>query len=529
MDRSSLVRSGVPRSLGPMNITSEAELGKERSLSEDPRLLLNQPGCAEVPALTRLTERPMSAFQISVLVPVYNERHLVEGCLRRLLSLRHELIAGMEVIVADDHSSDGTWEVLQRVAGEDSRLVLCRHDHNRGKGAAIRTALQLARGEISIIQDADFEYNPADIPALLLPFATEGADAVFGSRYLTSTYRRALMHRHTLVNKGLTFLGNWFTDLNITDLETGYKAISTTLLKSIPLRSDDFSFEVEVVFKLAKRGARTFEVPIRYLPRTRQEGKKMRFRDGLRAIGAMLRYSIIDDIYQEDEYGSHILHRLEGARRFNTWMGDTIRPFIGDRVLELGAGIGSLTNQFIPRQRYLASDVNPNYLRYLRAYQVGKPYLQVSKIDATNPRHFAGLENQFDTVLLINVLEHLSDRHQTLINIQRSLQHGGRLIVLVPQNQAIYGTLDHVLGHELRYTKQGLQEELTNAGFTIETMFDFNRVSVAGWWLNGKVLRRSKLSRAQLKALEIAMPVVRVTDRFCPWHGLSVVAVATRS
>ena len=243
-----------------------------------------------------------------------------------------------------------------------------------------------------MVHDADLEYNPGDIPALLVPFAREGADAVFGSRYLSAAYRRALMHRHTVINGILTSLSNWLTDLNLTDIETAYKAINTTLFKSIPIRSNDFRFEVEIVSKLAKRRARVFEVPIRYLPRSHEEGKKIRARDGLLALIAMMRFALVDDLYREDEYGSHILVELERARRFNLWLGQTLRPYLGDRVLEIGAGIGNLTSQFIPRELYIASDINPHYLHYLRSYSLGKPYLRVLEIDAGNPAHFLGLK-----------------------------------------------------------------------------------------------------------------------------------------
>src|SRR4030095_8315749 len=245
---------------------------------------------------------------------------------------------------------------------------------------------------------------------------------------------------------------------------------------------DDFRFEVEITFKLAKRRARIFEAPIRYLPRSYEEGKKIRARDGLLALLAMIRYSLIDDLYREDEYGAHILAELERARRFNLWMGNTLRPDVGDRLLEIGAGIGNLTNQFIPRELYVASDINPNYLHYLRSYSFGKPYLRVMEIDADNPAHFRDLEQQFDTVLMLNVLEHVPDAHKALCHLWSALEPGGCAIILVPQHPTLYGALDAALEHRERYTEAGLRQALTAAGFRIETVFDFNRFSAPGWW-----------------------------------------------
>lgn len=469
-----------------------------------------------------------TSFRLSVLVPVYNERHIADASLRRVLALQHELISSLEVIVVDDCSTDGTREVLQRLAEEDDRITLLYHEQNQGKGAAIRTAVAYATGDISIIHDADFEYDPDDIPALLAPFAREGADAVFGSRYLSAPYRRALMFRHTLVNKALTVVSNWLTDLTLTDVETCYKAINATLLKSIPLRSDDFRFEVEIVFKLAKRRARIFEAPIRYMPRTHEEGKKIRARDGLLALMAMIRFWLIDDLYKEDEYGSHILVELERTRKFNLWMGKVLRPYVGDRMLEIGAGIGNMTNQFIPRELYFASDINPNYLHYLKSYSFGKPYLRVLEIDTANPNHFRGLENEFDTVLMLNVLEHIPDEQQALRNIWSALRPGGRAIILVPQHPALFGTLDQALEHRRRYTRASFEHSLNQAGFRLEEMFDFNRFSVPGWWVNGKILRRRKFSRLQLKMIDMMMPVLKRIDRLLPWSGISLVAIAAK-
>jgi len=466
-------------------------------------------------------------LSLSVLTPVYNERHLVAASLERVLALDSDLISSLEVIVVDDCSQDGSWEILQQLAADEPRIRLQRHPRNMGKGAAIRTALAQATGDICIVHDADMEYNPGDIPALLVPFLEEGADAVFGSRYMAAPYRRALMHRHTLMNKGLTGLANWLTDLNLSDLETCYKAVNTRLLKSLPLRSNDFRFEVEIAFKLAKRRARIFEVPIRYSPRSYEEGKKIRAKDGLLALAAMLKYWVIDDIYAEDEYGSNILADLQDARRFNKWMADTLRPFVGDRVLEIGAGIGTLTGQFIPRDLYLASDINPHYLHYLRAYSMGKPYLQVARVDAGRPEDFANVAELFDTVLIINVLEHVPDPRIALENIYKTLAPGGRIVVLVPQHPRLYNTLDKVLEHRERYTRAGLQSSLEAAGFRVERLFDFNRTSVPAWFVSG-MLRRTKFSRVQLKMLELIMPAVRRLDRLWPWGGLSVIGVGVK-
>jgi glycosyltransferase involved in cell wall biosynthesis len=473
-------------------------------------------------------ELSATSFSLSILVPVYNERHVVEASLRRVLALKHKLINRLEIIVVDDCSKDGSREILQRLAEEDNRITLVHHEHNQGKGAAIRTAISRATGDISVVHDADLEYNPADIPALLVPFAKEGADAVFGSRYLSTPYRRALMHRHTKINKFLTSCSNWLTDLSLTDMETCYKAINTTLLKSIPLRSNDFRFEVEIVFKLAKRRARVFEVPVRYLPRTQEEGKKIRAKDGLYALLAMARFFLIDDLYKKDEYGSRMLTELERTRRFNLWLGNTLRPFLGNRVLEIGAGVGTITSQFIPREVYVVTDTSPHFLHYLRSYSFGKPYLRVLEADADHQRELQGLEREFDTVIAINQLEHAEDEKQCLRSLCDLLMIGGRAIILAPQHPSLHGSLDRFLKRHKRYTAAEVEQLMQEAGFRIEKIIDFNRVSVPGWWLNGKLLRRNKFSRLQLKVLDMATPILKRLDRYLPWRGLSVLAIGIK-
>lgn len=469
------------------------------------------------------------SLTLTVIVPVFNERHLVAASLGRLLALKSDLIARLEVIVVDDCSTDGSGAVLNRLAAQDGRIKLIRHERNQGKGAAIRTAREHATGDVCVIHDADMEYNPEDLVRMMVPFIREGADAVFGSRYISAEYRRALMYRHTKINNTLTAVSNWLTDLDLTDVETCYKAIKTPLFKSIPLRSNDFRFEVELALKLAKRRARIYEVPIRYAPRSYEEGKKIRAKDGFLAIFAMLRYSIVDDIYMGDEYGSNILNDLQSARRFNQWMADTLRPYIGDRVLEIGAGIGNLTNQFIPRELYVASDINPHYLEYLRSYAIGKPYLRVMRIDATSADDFARVQSGFDTAIMINVLEHVPDEQLSLKNLRTALAPGGRVVILVPQHPALYGSLDEVLEHRERYTSAGLRRSLETAGFEVERIFDFNRTSVPAWFWNARILRRKNFSNVQLKVLELIMPIVRALDRLLPWPGISAIGVARKT
>ena len=238
------------------------------------------------------------------------------------------------------------------------------------------------REELCVIHDADLEYHPADLLKMVEVFVAEQADAVFGSRFLASEYRRVLFFRHELGNRFLTLLCNMVSDLNLSDMETCYKMVRTSLLKSIPLTGKGFEIEPEITIKLAKRGARIFEVPIRYAGRTYQEGKKIGWKDGVRAVTAILRFAWSDNIYANDIYGSQILGRLNRAPRFTKWMADTIRPFVGSRVLEIGAGTGNLTAQLIPRIKYWSTDINPLYLMYLENVGRNRPYMTVGFTDA---------------------------------------------------------------------------------------------------------------------------------------------------
>lgn len=468
-------------------------------------------------------------LHLSVVIPVFNERHLVAESIRRVLAVQSELIDRLDVVVVDDGSTDGSGEVVRALAElHPDRVTLLTHERNLGKGAAVRTGIEAARGSVTVIHDADLEYNPRDLPKLMVPFLSEGADAVYGSRFAASDYRRVLYYRHALGNQLITFLCNLLTDLNLSDVETCYKAVRTSLLKSIPIRSNDFRLEVEITFKLAKRRARIFEVPISYAGRSYEEGKKIGFSDAVLAFGAMIHWKLIDDIYDPEKYGSNILVALSEVPRFNRWMSDVLRPYVRDRVLEIGAGIGNVTHTLAPRDHYTVSDVDPQYLDYLRNVATSKPYMEVRRVDLADTDSFSEIAGRYDTAICLNVLEHIADEVEAIRNLRSALEPGGLAIVLVPQDPRLYGTLDEALGHERRYTRATLRAAFEKEGFEVERIFDFNRVSVPGWWLNGKLLRRRHFSRFQLKALDWMIWLVRRIDRFFPWQGASLIVLARR-
>ena len=230
--------------------------------------------------------------KVSIIIPCYNEKKTISEILKRIdQSIKNYKILKYEIIIVDDFSNDGTREVLEDLKTEENRKIFF-HDTNLGKGAAIHTALEYITGEVIIIQDADLEYDPSDYNKLLVPFFETNADVVYGSRFLGGgKYVRIHFFWHYLANKILTFICNLFVNLNLSDMETGYKVFKTSALKSIDLKEKTFSFEPEVTIKLSKKNYKFFEVPITYNGRSYEEGKKIGLKDAFIALKTIILYS----------------------------------------------------------------------------------------------------------------------------------------------------------------------------------------------------------------------------------------------
>ena len=469
-------------------------------------------------------------MKLSILMPVYNERTVVERCISLVLTAPLPESMERELVIVDDCSTDGTYEILQRLAeGFPQQVRLFRHPRNSGKGAAVRTAIEKASGDFSLIQDADLEYDPSEYPALLRPLLDGHADAVFGSRYLAGSQTRVLLFWHSMINKLLTLVSNMFCNLNLTDMETCYKVFRTDLLKSIPIRSDRFGFEPEIVMKSAKRKFRIYEVPISYHGRTYEEGKKIGWKDGLKAFGVILHFWLIDDLYSAP-YGRGVLNNLTGTPQYLSWLARTLRPHVGDSVLEVGAGIGNLAGRLMARRMlYVAAEKDPLHLHALRNRFLRTPNVVVQRLDPQVSAEFTALETCFDTVICLNVLEYLEDPAATVQSLHSTLKDRGTLIVLVPNSPRLFGTLDRVMGHKRRFSSPELRRLVESQGFTVEKVSQFNKAGAPPWWAYSKVFGRRHINKPILKIFDKTVWFWRHLDRLLPWPGLSLILVATKS
>ena len=472
--------------------------------------------------------RVFSPSKLSILMPVFNERAYLKRCVERIIATPLLYNLQKEIIIVDDGSNDGTDKLIQELADKYPDIIRAFfQEKNQGKGAAIRRAIQEMTGECAIFQDADLEYDPRDYNILLQPLKEGHADVVYGSRFVSRTMRRVFNYHHALGNKFLTHLSNITSGLDLTDMETCYKAFRADVLKTIPLRSNRFGIEPEITAKIAKRNCVVFEVPISYSGRSYSEGKKIGWKDGVSALYTIFKYWLIDDCFDQ-QYAHAILHNLAHARRFNKWMVKDLEPYLGDRILEVGAGIGNVSRLLPKKEKLLVSDLDPTYLEILRVAFRDNDIVDVAKLDISCREDVEKLGSGWDTVVCLNVLEHIEDDVGALKNLWHLLSSGGKLVLLVPQYKWLFGSYDRHAGHMRRYTRKELKKKIEEANFGLVQFKNFNFLAIWGWWINSCWLKRTSMDRWQLKIYDTLVPLLRLMEKVLPLPGISLICIAKR-
>ena len=466
---------------------------------------------------------------LSVVIPAYNEQSTVVDLLNRVLAQP----AVGEVIVVNDGSGDATAEQVRTV--DDDRVRLIDQPFNMGKGAALRRGFIEATLPYVIVQDADLEYDPNEYPRLLAPLLDGRADVVYGSRFAGGAERRVLFFWHSLGNKLLTLLSNMTTDLNLSDMETCYKIFRREVIQSIEINEDRFGFEPEITAKLARANWRIYEVSVSYDGRTYDEGKKIGWRDGVRAVYCIARYSkplarfstkpAVDGLVDEvDDELTATLHNLDSATNYADWVVGHFSEHLSGTVVEIGAGTGTMTERLEPlAERLVASDLSPARIADLHRRFDGNPKVDIVEGDAASV--MSG--GSYDGVVMINVLEHLGDDKGELEGIRKGLRPGGVVAIFVPAHAALYSEFDRRVGHFRRYSRSTLGTVLARAGFEIVDIRYVNQPGAIAWWLLAKTLRRTPTSGLFVKLYDTyAIPVIgKLEANRRPSFGQSLVAV----
>lgn len=468
--------------------------------------------------------------RLSVLIPMYNEQWTVADVIRRVAAVA--LPIELEIIAIDDGSTDSSADVVAALQREIPRLRLIRQGMNEGKGSAIRRGIEEMTGDVAVIQDADLEYDPNDLPSLLRPILDDEADAVFGSRFsgsqLSGSMRRCLPFWHTQINRALTLASNMVTGVSLTDMETGYKVIRGDLLRELRLQRRSFTIEPEIVCRLAQWGARMVEVPISYEGRSFEEGKKIRPRDGVKALLTMLGCRFVDSQYSHFAEDS-LLRSMRRAKNYNASIIEMSEPFLGMRVLDAGAGVGTLSSHLLRRERVVMVEADQCRARRLVSRFGRRGNVRIEQADLAD-RELIGelVEERIDSIFAANVLQQIGPDFLTLRNFHKMLPRGGQCVVVVPHGPHQTNQLDRGAGNERRYEAWHLGSLMERAGFDVIHSQAFNRLGGIGWWINGSLAGRSRFGSVQTAIFDRLWPVARHIDRWLPGPPLSLMMVGRK-
>jgi SAM-dependent methyltransferase len=470
---------------------------------------------------------------LSVVMPCFNERATIAQILERVLASPYTA----EVLVVDDGSTDGTRDILATI--DDPRVRVLFQPRNQGKGAALRRGFREATAPFVIVQDADLEYDPADYAAVLEPLLAGNADVCYGSRFHTSRPHRVLYYWHSVGNRLLTFASNAATNLNLSDMETCYKAFRREVIQSIDIEEDRFGFEPEITAKVAAGGWRVYEVGISYTGRTYAEGKKIGWRDGFRALWCIARYSGPGrrlagrqverrpaELAAADRGLADTLHSLDGADNYADWLVELFAPHLKGHIVEVGAGHGTLTARLAGHGPLTAVEPSERAVGLLRRRFAGD-----ERVTVVHGDHTAVAAGSADTVVLSNVLEHIADDGAALAHLHAAIRPGGRIVVLSPALDLLYSRFDALVGHHRRYRPATLARRLRAAGFEVVERRYVNWLGALTWLGYARALGRIPTRRGPVELYDRwAVPLVRRTEqrRRFPF-GQSVLAVGERS
>jgi len=454
-------------------------------------------------------------MKLSIIVPAYNEKATMRLILERIKSSPWD----KEIIVVDDCSCDGTREFLQSLRDPEIKTIF--HASNLGKGAALRTGFAVATGDIIIVQDADLEYHPEEYGELIKPIVDGRADVVYGSRFIGA--HRVFLFSHYVGNQVLNFIVNLLYDSCFTDMMTGYKVFRKEAIKSITLHADGFGIESEITAEVVKRNFKIYEVPISYSGRSYEEGKKINWTHFFEELYWLLRQKFV---VSDKSYDT--LLKMKTMRHYFQWVFSSVKPYLGKRILELGAGVGALTRFLLSADSLVVTESNDADLVYLRSRFDIYPNIKIVKQDIQADLRAAGGTN-FDTILCLNMLAHLQDDARALKNMYAIMGEQTRLILLVPAHPFLYGALDKSLGHYRRYNARTLGTLLRAGGFSVERINYSNYVGALGWLISSKIFREKTVSQTHAWLFDALAWTLRM-ERFCrvPF-GLSLMAISKKA
>jgi SAM-dependent methyltransferase len=484
-----------------------------------------------------------SCVRLSVVIPFRNELGALPTMTRRLLDLDLAALGvETELIFVDDGSTGADPRLLDPRPRDDLRLLV--HERGRGRGAAVQTGLEAATGDVLCIQHADLGYDPADLPALVQPILDGEFEVVYGSRFKGSA--AGLSYTHRVANRLLNVTVNVLFNRYLSDVYTGCKVFTRRALEGLTLTAKTAAVEMELTAQFLRKGLVIYEVPISYRAGAHSQGRQPHLSHGLRAAGAALRYRFRSAPRAVGPLSPHApdargaldaaegsigsihtlgLEDLGAAVHYRRYHLELIEPHLGDSVLEVGAGLGDFAAQLTGRKRLVVADSDPYCLWSLRARLGSRPEVEVRALDLLGE---VKLDPPVDSVVAINVLEHLEDDVRALKTMASTVVPGGNVVLLVPGYPSLYGEFDRAVGHVRRYTPTTLRQAVEAAGLQVTRLRPVNLLGGMAWWVAVRMGGRARPTPTLVKLYDwTIVPLTRAFERrFDPPFGQSVICVA---